>query len=65
MNFEKHRGKKDKMLAPSIFSFSSMFSTLSQQEIIFLPIFYVLSANAFNSSPQTYAFGEEVKAFST
>ena len=44
-----HFGEKEKMLVTSIFSFFTMFSTLSKREIIILATFNITSANVFNS----------------
>ena len=50
------------MLVTSIFSFSSMFSTLLEKELVFSVIFILLSANAFNlDQSKILSFGKELK----
>ena len=62
--FWKHCRKKEKMLVTSIFSFSTMFSTLSKTEIIIWATFILSSANAFNLvTSRILSFGKELKNF--
>ena len=59
---QKTLWEKEKMLVTSIFSFSAMFSTLINREIMILAMFNLSSADAFNLVTfKILSFGKGVK----